>query len=316
MNCFKIQRDWRHSCVDNSFAFGHQLKNVRIVDWPDWMRKHQLLMPLYRFDRYWCPGCRDLARKTRLEKVPVTLIEPPPPIPLAKTGGGSGCVFLIHRRFSDVLDGKELRNSVRFGPVQLQDGSISNDWFSAVFRVRTVIRGTNDAGFRICPCRGRVVYFAMGKQFICPMESNAGIIGGNEVILTESFLTKKRKDWIGAEKGISLLPIKTTQIPLDGFNWNLPWYADENPTVFREYLATKFVAALAIETDRDRLLDLAIVHSEMVASGNGITDVLPLVEERLSMDQKVLFNDFLALDEDKKSVLPLYRQRGFSVPSY
>ena len=112
------------------------------------------------------------------------------------------------------------------------------------------------------------------------------------------------------------MPIKTTQIPLDGFNWNLPWYADENPTVFREYLATKFVAALAIETDRDRLLDLAIVHSEMVASGNGITDVLPLVEERLSMDQKVLFNDFLALDEDKKSVLPLYRQRGFSVPSY
>ena len=308
---FILEPNWRHSCVFKSFSFGNQLGAVLPVAWPDWMRRHKIMRPPYLFDPCWCPGCKHRVRTAPFEGIAISLIEPPPPIPLAATGGGD--VWLMHQRLIDVLDGDAIREFVRYGSVQLKEGSVSKDWHSVVFRVRKILRRSENVEFRICPCCGRVVYFAMGLQFIWPNRSDVAIMGGNEIIVSESFLTQKKRQWISGEKGLSLVQVKTTQKPLDGFDFDLPWYADENPSIFRRYLAARFVEALMVNDARDRWLDLAIAHSEMNASGNDITSVLPFLEARLSPTQKGRLEDFLSLEEKKKSVLPLYESRGFTV---
>ena len=308
---FVLDPDWRHSLVSSCFVFGKSLDEVRPVSWPDWMSRHKLMRPPYRFDSCWCPGCKFGVRNRPFKGIPISLLESTPPQPLACTDCREA--FLVHDSLLEVFDCTEWRENVRLGPVLLQDGSVGKDWHSAVFRARKILRGSKNAAFRICPCCGRVVYFAMGRRFICPSETDAEIMGGNEMVISESVLTEKRKRWIAGEKGLAATGIKTTRTPLDGFASDLPWYADENPSVFRPYLAEEFIKAVSVDNPRDRQLDLAVAHSEMAASGNGIDSVLPIVEGKLTSLLRRRLDKFLSLDEKEKSVLPLYEERGFSV---
>jgi len=105
-------------------------------------------------------------------------------------------VFLIlcRRDLLDVL-GEEVTSDFCFGNVRNENDVLLEDWVTLHCRHRAVIRGSIDAGFRLCSICGHPIYYAGGSRYLCPappsgvavFESDARLIVRRSLVSSVDF---------------------------------------------------------------------------------------------------------------------------------
>lgn len=110
-------------------------------------------------------------------------------------------IHLIRRDLLLSLGEDTVSRDLWIGQVFRSDGEEIASWATFRGRVRLVVRGSKDAGYRICPRCKRILYSAMGSQYLCPappvgtdlFESDLSGLIVSEVILRR--VQKKITNW-------------------------------------------------------------------------------------------------------------------------
>lgn len=77
-------------------------------------------------------------------------------------------VGLIHRPFLNRFPASLVTSDLYLGTVFRPSGKIEPDWVTLRGRRRVLIRGTEQAGYRVCDLCGQICYFALGKKYLYP----------------------------------------------------------------------------------------------------------------------------------------------------
>lgn len=75
---------------------------------------------------------------------------------------------LVHRKFLAELDNNVVARDLILGRVFLESGRCVDDWHTFRSRVRIIVRGSKNAGFRVCDECHQVCYSATGKRYLYP----------------------------------------------------------------------------------------------------------------------------------------------------
>jgi hypothetical protein len=127
-------------------------------------------------------------------------------------------VPLIRRDALPVLGERNVSEQLVLGRVFNKFGQEIENWATFRARMRLIVRGTKNVGFRKCDLCGRSIYFAMGKRYLCPMpkeperlfESHLrGLVLPEKIYITAESEIKK---W----RGIQLDRLSVLDLPRDG----------------------------------------------------------------------------------------------------
>jgi hypothetical protein len=162
-----------------------------------------------------CTGC--CAPKPSSDPIDAYLEERPRDKPLNFINGTS--LTVIYKPFLDQFPAEAVARDLILGSIYGPRGRLLTDWVTLRGRKEVIIRGSKDAGYRICTDCGRKVYFAMDREYLypaLPLETDiferSG--GGGIVVSTR------------ASSGIDLSPYRRLDVidlpvldrPLDGFD--------------------------------------------------------------------------------------------------
>jgi hypothetical protein len=81
--------------------------------------------------------------------------------------GGCG-LGIVRKDFLLALGEDTVREHLHLGSVGGPDGRLLEDWVTFVGRHRIIVRGSKNAGVRLCSECGRTVYFAIGQLYLYP----------------------------------------------------------------------------------------------------------------------------------------------------
>jgi hypothetical protein len=128
----------------------------------------------------------------------------------------SSGVGLIHKELLELIGEEIVQRDLYIGRIVGDRGNEITDWVTFRGRREVIIRGSRDAGYRVCKECGRTLYYAAGKRYLYPappadvtiFESHlSGLVVPPEVC--ERVPTKKWR-MLGIEK----LPV--LDLPTDG----------------------------------------------------------------------------------------------------
>ncbi len=160
-----------------------------------------------------CPGC--LSPKPGITSVDVHIQASPTKKPLNFVFGAG--VPILSTKLLSALDPILVKTDLFIGSVFGPTGEKLDDWRTFRGRQRLLIRGTEDANYRICEECGRVLYFSMGKPFLFPnprAEINIFESHVRGIVMTErAFLRSELKEF----PGIHVSKIFVANEPIDGF---------------------------------------------------------------------------------------------------
>lgn len=124
---------------------------------------------------------------------------------------------LIWKPFLEIFDSAAVQRELLLGRAFGPDGSVLENWLTFHGRHEVIIRGSREAGYRICDLCGRTVYFAMGKRFLYPAPpADVELLsaGAGCLVLPESAFA--RLDLAKWRKKVYIEPVAVPDTPLDG----------------------------------------------------------------------------------------------------
>jgi len=153
--------------------------------------------------------------KPGTEAVDVYLQDPAPrdkPLNFVMFGG----ITVLHQELLDLLGADNIERDLYIGRVYGRGGKLLNDWVSARGRRHLILRGSREARYRVCAGCGRVLYSAMGKQYLYPAPPTDAAIYESDLL--GFVVTHDIAERIAARKWrrISVDPLPVLDEPLDG----------------------------------------------------------------------------------------------------
>jgi hypothetical protein len=129
-----------------------------------------------------------------------------------------GCgIGLVHQDLLEQLNSADVDRDLYLGRVYNRHGQECADWRTFHGRRKVIVRGSKEGSYRTCEECGRNIYFAKGKQYLCPAPpEDACIYGSDESGLVVSLHTAEKvraRRW--RKVRIERLPI--VEVPPDGF---------------------------------------------------------------------------------------------------
>jgi hypothetical protein len=125
-------------------------------------------------------------------------------------------IGLARRSFLMQFGQDRVQRYLGLGKVYGPDGSVFEDWVTFIGKHKVILRGSKQAGYRVCPECGRNIYFAMGKPYLYPEPAE-------DVELFESHLwglvfpePLVESLGIGKPKGVWVERVPVLNEPLDG----------------------------------------------------------------------------------------------------
>lgn len=163
--------------------------------------------------RTWlCPGCCHPKPNVRHLDAHIQEERPDGPLNLI-----SGCGLAIARKSFLMQFGEErVRSKLYIGDVYGPDGGRLLDWVTFRGKHGLIVRGTEHAGYRVCPECGRNLYFAMGKSYLYPQPPEGVELFESDLwglILPEPIVLDLG---IGKPRGVSVERLEVLKEPKDG----------------------------------------------------------------------------------------------------
>jgi len=132
-----------------------------------------------------------------------------------------GGVPLVHRDLLSLLGDRDIERDLYIGRVFGRGGTLLNDWVTARGRRNLILRGSQEAVYRICRNCSRVFYFSRNNYYLHPappndtaiFESNlCGLVVAREIgerVIAEKHARKWRR--------LAIEPLFLLDPPPDGF---------------------------------------------------------------------------------------------------
>ena len=112
-----------------------------------------------------CAGC--LSPKPDIKTIDIILDdEKPENSPLNFINGTN--LGIANKDFLLALGEGEVQNNLNLGKIFNCNGVLLDKWVTFIGKQRIIVRGSKNAGCRRCVECGRLLYFATGKQYLCP----------------------------------------------------------------------------------------------------------------------------------------------------
>lgn len=138
--------------------------------------------------------------------------------------------------FLDLFDSALLERDFRIGRVFGQNGEIFESWSTYHALHKVIVRGTQEARYRICAKCGRCRYSALGKRYLYPAPPDDAVLYGSDLagfVMREDLF--KRMDFGKWRRRIQIQRLSVPESPPDGLGilqtWNpVPPAPESSPT--------------------------------------------------------------------------------------
>lgn len=135
----------------------------------------------------------------------------------------SGCgVGIISREFILALGEEQVHRSLYLGRLFGEDGSLLERWATFIGKKRIVVRGSEHVSYRWCSECGRLVYFALGRSYLCQPPTDEFDIfdsGSGGLVVTQELMER-----VSMHKWPKLIRTRlpVLEVPLDGLPVLIP----------------------------------------------------------------------------------------------